>query len=63
MLYRGVSGRQPVHLLGPPRPPRAVCAAIRAVVSEYTDTCGVYRDGVRDAGTGNMDFAEENVIL
>lgn len=44
-------------------PPRTVCAAIRAVVSEHTDTCAVYRGGVRDAGTGNMDFAEENVIM
>ena len=56
-------GRQPVHLLGLPRPPRTVCAAIRTVVSEYTDSCGAYHSGLRDAGTGNMDLAKENVIL
>lgn len=44
-------------------PPRAVCAAICTMVSEHTDSCGVYHSGLRDAGTGNMDLAEENVIL
>lgn len=31
--------------------------------SEYTDSCGAYHSGLRDAGTGNMDLAKENVIL
>ena len=56
-------GHDNVHLLGLPRPPRTVCAAICTVVSEYTDSCGVYHSGLRDAGTGTMDLAKENVIL
>lgn len=60
---RCVFGHDNVHLLGLPRPPRTVCATICTVVSEYTDSCGAYHSGLRDAGTGNMDLAKENVIL
>lgn len=37
-------------------PPRTVCAAICTVVSEYTDSCGAYRGGVRSAAGGNVDY-------